>query len=366
MTARCPHCGTFVADTDRFCEECGTKLGVRQIALPPKEFRPGSGSTVPVAEAARNARLDPAGGATFESSPAPDCTGCGGRAFDPDGYCSTCGELGPERDRFEADLGSACLVTDRGLLHARNEDAVAAAILDGGPGRPAAAVITVCDGVSTSEDPQAASGAAVRAGLDACVAALTQDRGPEDCVRAGLAAAAAAVQAVGSPEGKSPSCTYVSALVQFDDAGGATITVANVGDSRAYWLRGDAESEQLTVDDSLAQAMVDNGLLDAETAMDGPHAHVLTRWLGADSEGQWSPNCVRSLRTDAPGVLLLCTDGLWNYLPDAAALSRFTGSLPALPAARALVEHALAAGGKDNITVALVPVPSRTSSGDTL
>ncbi|MTE15825.1 PP2C family serine/threonine-protein phosphatase [Nocardia aurantiaca] len=368
MTARCPHCGTFTADTDRFCEACGHKLGIRVIALPPKEFRPGSGSTVPVAEAARDARLEPATRtpATFESGPAPDCTGCGGADFDPDGYCANCGELGPERDRFEADLGTACLITDRGLLHTRNEDAVAVAVLDGPvPDRPAAAVLAVCDGVSTSEDPQAASGAAVRAGIDACLAALDEKRSAEDCVMAGLTAAADAVKAVGSPDGKAPSCTYVSAIVQFDGNGGADITVANVGDSRAYWLRPGDDSDRLTVDDSLAQAMVDNGLLDAATAMDGPHAHVLTRWLGADSEHQWSANCVRTMHTDQPGVLLLCSDGLWNYLPEAAALSRFTSSLSALPAARALVEHALGAGGKDNITVALVPVPSRTPSGDT-
>ncbi|MVU81013.1 phosphatase [Nocardia sp. ET3-3] len=312
--------------------------------------------------------MDPVTGTTasFGSSPAPDCTGCGSSEFDPDGYCSTCGELGPERDRFEADLGAAYLITDRGLLHARNEDSVAAAVVEGAvPDRPAATVIAVCDGVSTSEDPQAASGAAVRAGLDACLSALASELPAEECAMAGLTAAAAAVKAVGSPDGKSPSCTYVSAIVQFDgDGDGATVTVANVGDSRAYWLR-PQDSQRLTVDDSLAQAMVDNGLLDAETAMDGPHAHVLTRWLGADSEHQWSPHCVQTLRTSEPGVLLLCTDGLWNYLPEAAALSRFTDTLPALPAARALVEHALGAGGKDNITVALVPVPSRTATGDT-
>ncbi|MFE3099578.1 PP2C family serine/threonine-protein phosphatase [Nocardia tengchongensis] len=366
MTARCPQCGTFAADTDRFCEACGSKLGIRLIALPPREFRPGSGSTVPVAEAARNARATTAGPDGFDAGPAPDCTGCGGTAFDPDGYCSTCGELGPERDRFEADLGATCLVTDRGLLHARNEDAVAAAVVDSAsPDRPATAVLAVCDGVSTSEDPQAASGAAVRAGLDATLAALAADRSAEDCALAGLAAAADAVKAVGSPDGKSPSCTYVSAIVQFRPEGGASITVANVGDSRAYWLRPGDDSQRLTVDDTLAQAMVDNGLLDAATAMDGPHAHVLTRWLGADSEHQWSPTCVRTLHTHEPGVLLLCSDGLWNYLPEAAALSRFTSALPALPAARALVEHALGAGGKDNITVALVPVPSLAPSGDT-
>ncbi|WP_405496963.1 PP2C family serine/threonine-protein phosphatase [Nocardia sp. NBC_00511] len=365
MTARCPQCGAFAVASDRFCEACGSKLGIRLVALPPRE-RPTDpdASTMP-AEVARAAAAAPV---PYQAGPDPVCTGCGGADFDVDGYCSACGELGNERDRFEADLGTVCLVTDRGLSHARNEDATAAAIVAGStPQRPAAAVIAVCDGVSTSEDPQAASGAAVRAGVDACLEALGQQRSAQECAMAGLTAAAAAVRAVGSPEGRSPSCTFVSALIVFDESGGADITIANVGDSRAYWLQAQAgASQQLTVDDSLAQAMVDNGILDAATAMDGPHAHVLTRWLGADSEHQWSPNCVRTLHVQEPGSLLLCTDGLWNYLPEAAAQAHFTSTLPTLPAGRALVEHALAAGGKDNITVALVPVPARASTGDTL
>ncbi|WP_280356933.1 hypothetical protein [Nocardia otitidiscaviarum] len=142
----------------------------------------------------------------------------------------------PRQDRFEADLGTVSVVTDRGLVHEHNEDSVAVAVLDGPtPGQPGATVIVVCDGVSTSEDPQAASGAAARAGVAASLAALGAGAVLEEVALAGLSAAAKAVRAVGTPEGRAPSCTYVSAVL-VPTADGTHITVANVGDSRAYWL----------------------------------------------------------------------------------------------------------------------------------
>ena len=61
-----------------------------------------------------------------------------------------------------------------------------------------------------------------------------------------------------------------------------------------------------------------------------------------------------------PGSLLLCSDGLWNYLPEPADLARFcTGNDPTV-AARALTEYALQAGGHDNITVAVIPIGGAT------
>ncbi|MEV6773786.1 protein phosphatase 2C domain-containing protein [Nocardia sp. NPDC051030] len=371
---RCAGCGTFAAATDRFCEECGRELGVRRIALPPMGPSTSRDAvTMPVAEPSVLSRtVAPYTGTTlsYDANSQIACDNCGGTQFDDDGYCVACGQLGPQRDRFEADLGATFLITDRGITHARNEDAVSAAILEGPTGSPATVVIAVCDGVSTSEDPQAASGAAVRAGIDACLEALAEDKPAEDCVMSGLTAAAEAVRAVGTPEGRAPSCTYVSAIVQFDESGGARITVANVGDSRAYWLQPGEGSQRLTVDDSLAQALVETGLMDEADAMDAPHAHVLTRWLGADSEHKWSANVVRSVHIQEPGVLLVCTDGMWNYFPEAAALASFATGAPPFPAARKLVDQALLAGGKDNITVALVPVPfaepTSEQAGDTL
>jgi serine/threonine protein phosphatase PrpC len=293
------------------------------------------------------------------------CDGCGGQHYDADGYCRDCGQLRPEPDRCEADLGAVCMVTDRGIAHARNEDAVAAAVLDSGiAGQPAAMVIAVCDGVSTSEDPQAASGAGVRAGVDASLIALADGRSAEKAVLAGLAAAAQAVRDVAVHDGHAPSCTYVSAVVRGSGDGAVEITVANVGDSRAYWLRADtplareaAPSQRLSSDDSWAQALVDAGAMDEEAAMNDPRAHTLLRWLGADSESKpWSEKCIRTMRTTGPGVLLLCTDGLWNYQSDPAVLAAMATAAAPMLAARELVDFAIRSGGSDNITVALAPV----------
>ncbi|WP_054813676.1 serine/threonine-protein phosphatase [Nocardia arizonensis] len=343
-TIRCPGCSYEVDAADRFCESCGRELGARRVALP-----------------------------TGEPLPDARCDGCDGTAFDADGYCEGCGGLRPEPDRFEADLGTVCLVTDRGIAHARNEDAVAAAVLDEGDGA-STTVIVVSDGVSTSEDPQAASGAACRAGVEACVAALREGRDAAAASFAGLAAAAQAVREVAVVAGQAPSCTYVSAIVRGYGTHGVEITVANVGDSRAYWLRGEVSSgtralasQRLTVDDSYAQALVDAGAMDERSAMNDPRAHTLLRWLGADSGPEpWSDSCVRTFRTGGPGLLLLCTDGLWNYRPDPAGLAGLAVDAETAVAARALVDFAMCSGGNDNITVALAPVPAPDQPGEQL
>nr|WP_232542240.1 protein phosphatase 2C domain-containing protein [Nocardia bovistercoris] len=300
------------------------------------------------------------------------CEGCGG-SFDHDGYCDGCGQLRPQPDRFDADLGAVCVVTDRGLSHARNEDSVAAAVLDGPDGAPAITVIAVSDGVSTSEDPQAASGAASRAGVEACLNALSEGRSAAEASFAGLAAAASAVREVAVVEGHAPSCTYVSAIVLGYGGDAVEITVANVGDSRAYWLRGDEPpsaasralaSQRLTTDDSYAQALVDAGAMDEQAAMKDPRAHTLLRWLGADSGPKpWSDSCVRTFRTGGPGTLLLCSDGLWNYRPDPEGLAELIRGADAAEAARALADFAVRRGGSDNITVAVAPVPRSDQPG---
>ncbi|WP_062981945.1 PP2C family protein-serine/threonine phosphatase [Nocardia anaemiae] len=341
---RCPECAARVGVADRFCEACGRELGARRIALP---------------------RSDP--------NAAPTCEGCGGTRYDADGYCGGCGQLRPQPDRFEADLGAVYVMTDRGIAHARNEDAVAAAVVEDGADRPIVTVIAVSDGVSTSDDPQAASGAAARAGVDACLTALAEARSGTAVVLAGLTAASRAVRDIARHDGHAPSCTYVSAIVRGYGGDGVEITVANVGDSRAYWLQGSGiepiaggnlPSTRLTVDDSWAQALVDAGAMDEQAAMRDPRAHTLLRWLGADSEDKpWSDRCVKTFHTTGPGVLLLCSDGLWNYISDPTALARMVSGLPREQAARVLVEFALRSGGSDNITVALVPIGPSVDAG---
>jgi len=131
---------------------------------------------------------------------------------------------------------------------------------------------------------------------------------------------------------------------------GEVIYLAQVGDSRAYLLR-ESLIVQLTEDHSLVREMVKNGGLTEEQALQHPKRNILTRALGTAP----SVNIDLYHHGVVPGdLLLLCTDGLTGYLrPDEIMLTIRTS--PDLDtAARCLVDKALVAGGKDNITVILL------------
>jgi PPM family protein phosphatase len=282
-------------------------------------------------------------------------------ATDQSSTCPQCDSVAIPRptapDRDEAQLGDVALITDRGLLHHRNEDAASAGTVVS-RGRPTLAV-AVCDGVSSSDDPQLASAAASKVGTETMLEALSADRAARWAMRSGLAEAARATAALGATGSVSmaPSCTYTAAIVVPTAEGTTEITVGNVGDSRVYWFPDSDESaQQLTVDDSLAQELITAGV-PADSAAVQRGAHTLTRWLGADNDEQpWSDSSVYTVTADGPGSVVLCSDGLWNYLPQTADLEPFFPSADAVATARALTEFALAAGGQDNITVVVIPV----------
>jgi serine/threonine protein phosphatase PrpC len=241
-------------------------------------------------------------------------------------------------------------VTDRGLKHARNEDAMALATADA-PGGPVA-IAVVCDGVSTSPRPDDASLAGAQASVRAL---LTSARRGEDPAEASLAAVRSAHQAltrIGSP-GEAPSATYISAVIGSD-----AVTVCWLGDSRAYWLSMGPDVVRLSTDDSLEQEMVAGGAMGEAEALASPQAHVITRWLGADL-AEPEPHVVQ-FEPSGPGVVLVCSDGLWNYRPEAAGLAELAllaAFADPLGAASQLVKFALDSGGMDNITVVLAPFP---------
>ena len=93
---------------------------------------------------------------------ATECPFCHAEQITADGYCESCGREVPSgRDHLELDLGPLAGVTDKGLRHARNEDAMALATAESATGP--AVVAVVCDGVSSSRRPDEASLAAVQA-----------------------------------------------------------------------------------------------------------------------------------------------------------------------------------------------------------
>ncbi|MFT5224179.1 MAG: serine/threonine protein phosphatase PrpC [Glaciecola sp.] len=270
---------------------------------------------------------------------------CGGTFVD--GWCVTCGDKQPAAgDHVEMDLAAiAGAVSDKGLRHAHNEDGFALELLADGT-----VIGVVCDGVSSTVVPEEAS-------AEASAAAAARLRVQPSNFVAAHADALAAVRAVDFPAKLKlgpPSCTFLAASV-ID----GQVRVAGVGDCRAYWLPSEGAPVVLTVDDSWVQEQLTAGSMTLVEAMADRRAHVITRWLGRDADEAWRPR-VHTVDPPAAGLLVLCSDGLWNYLDSPVELANALGELStqATPTdqARHLVDFALQLGGRDNITVLCIPV----------
>ncbi len=299
------------------------------------------------------------------------CPSCSAPVFAGDLFCEACGHrLNPAgRPAAEAahhreiDLGdAAAAVSDRGLRHSTNQDGVALAAVPGG----LAAVLS--DGVSASPRPEEASRAAVETGTAVLTRELETGADPRDATRTAALAAAKAVAGLAADPSSAPACTYISAVTGELD-GRPVITIGWIGDSRAYWI-GATGDELLTEDDSWAEHVIAHGMMSEEEAYSDRRAHMLVGWMGADARE--IDVHVRVYAPEVPGVLVVCTDGLWNYMasplalaaaladpladPVSGPLTGRRGRRTPLSVARELVRTALSGGGHDNITVAVIPV----------
>ncbi|MGW7405770.1 PP2C family serine/threonine-protein phosphatase [Streptomyces sp. NPDC054833] len=421
--SKCPNCAEPLESGDRFCGACGYDLSV--VPTPPQDHPTltmngagasadgmpwpvapePSGSDTPAAvhlptdlpgtdsggsplSPASGSPVSPASGVRFDRPPEPEeyplqapdprvaadlaaggeskvCVACRAGRVDSDGYCENCGHAQPrERDHMEQESGPVAAVSDRGLRHHRNEDAFAighTALPDGTP----ASVAIVCDGVSSATRPDDASLAASQAAGESLLAALPRGTHPQQAMHEAIVAASHAVNALAdepatarehAPHQNAPACTIVGAVVT-----SGLLVVGWVGDSRAYWVPVDRSSPpaRLTEDDSWAAQMVAAGLMSEAEAYADERAHAITGWLGADAY-ELEPHTA-AFKPDRPGVVVVCTDGLWNYAEAAEEMSEAIPSDAAtrpLHSARVLVGHALDGGGHDNVTVAVVPFPA--------
>ncbi|EFE74489.1 serine/threonine-protein phosphatase [Streptomyces sp. SID5466] len=296
------------------------------------------------------------------------CVACRSGRVDPDGYCENCGHAQPrERDHMEQELDAVAAVSDRGLRHHRNEDSFAVsstALPDGSP----AVVAIVCDGVSSASRPDEASAAAANAANESLLESLPRGTHPQQAMHEAIVAASEAVNALAQePAGamehdahrhqNAPACTLVGAVMA-----GELLIVGWVGDSRVYWVPQDRTqpTARLTEDDSWAAQMVAAGLMNEAEAYADERAHAITGWLGADAY-ELEPHTA-AFKPDRPGLVVVCTDGLWNYAESAEEMA---AAVPAdaqehpLRGAQVLVGHALDGGGHDNVTVALLPFAVR-------
>ena len=204
----------------------------------------------------------------------------------------------------------------------------------------AAPLLAVADGVGGHHAGEEASALALDV-LRREVRAFVAD--PEHELLRGLDHANDAVHRAAAGGSRCGMATTVVATL----LGHRTLTVAHVGDSRAYLLRENALT-QLTDDHSLVSALIADGTLDGEAARSHPMRSVILRAVGMDSEVQ--PQ-VRTIPVRQDDVVLLCSDGLSDALAP-PALDRIVCSERDLdPLVERLADAARAAGSGDDITV---------------
>jgi serine/threonine protein phosphatase PrpC len=136
---------------------------------------------------------------------------------------------------------------------------------------------------------------------------------------------------------------------------GRQVGLGHVGDSRAYLLRttesGHGELRQLTKDHTYVQHLIDNGQLSPEDRATHPWRNVVLRSVDGDPESGGLD--IVSLDVEVGDRLLLASDGLTDLVPD-ARITEVLAAEEAEDAAAMLTQLALDAGGRDNITAAVV------------
>lgn len=143
--------------------------------------------------------------------------------------------------------------------------------------------------------------------------------------------------------------TMTAALILGDQ-----MTIAHVGDSRAYLISPKGSIESLTRDHSLVKRLVELGQITTDEAAVHPQRNVLYRALG---QGEPFDPDINSLHTPESGYLMLCSDGLWSVVPDADIQSLVIKSLTPEEACQRMVDAANDAGGPDNISAILIRLP---------
>jgi serine/threonine protein phosphatase PrpC len=183
--------------------------------------------------------------------------------------------------------------------------------------------------------------------LQAALAASPEEAGVEESVSSAVAAANAEVRVRASGSGaRGMGATLTVVLLRGDDA-----VIAEVGDSRAYLLRG-GRLEQVTHDQSLVQYLVDKGALSPAEARTSSRRNILLQAVGRADEIQVA---VGRLRVRAGDRFLLCCDGLSNAVSDEELCGLVAGD-DLSESCRRMVDLANERGGTDNVTVVLAEV----------
>ncbi len=233
-----------------------------------------------------------------------------------------------------------CGLTDTGKVRTHNEDCFSCIDLPGG------SLFVVADGMGGHDAGEVASRLAVHA-VSREIRDHADRKDPGKLMEEAVRRANADVLREATGKGSNMGTTLTLALVLRDSA-----YVANVGDSRTYWIE-NGSIKRITTDHSLVEKLVSLGKLSPDEARKHPRANVLYRTIG--SEGPLPVDTFRvPLRKG--GSLLLCSDGLWGELTDEAIHQAFVTEKDAKKTCLKLIQAANESGGKDNITAVVVKV----------
>jgi PPM family protein phosphatase len=227
-------------------------------------------------------------------------------------------------------IAEQAFLSDTGRQRTANEDSFFA-------GSP---VFAVADGMGGAQAGEVAS----RLAAEVLEGAERGDESPEAFLRDVAIDANRRIHelAAQDEETSGMGTTFTAALVEGDE-----ISLAHVGDSRAYLFR-DGDLRLLTSDHSLVEELRRQGKLTDEEAEDHPQRSIITRALGPEQDVEVDTMTYRAKPGD---VFLLCSDGLTTMIKDERIAAALAHSDSLEEAARRLIDEANTAGGRDNITV---------------
>lgn len=227
--------------------------------------------------------------------------------------------------------------TDRGRRRAGNEDSYVVT----------PPLFAVADGMGGHSAGDLASAAVV----ERLAEAVTGDFGSIIQLERGLAAATDDIIEIAGDSEIGVGTTVTGAVLVLLD-GDPYFAVFNIGDSRVYAFERN-ELVQVTTDHSVVQELVDAGALTKEEAEHHPDSNIITRAVGFGA----APIADYRMVPVRPGVrLLICSDGLTKEVGESRLRLHLAAGLSSAETAGALVDAALAAGGRDNITTVVVDV----------
>jgi len=235
-----------------------------------------------------------------------------------------------------------------------NEDSLLAltTIMAGNSGTLPFGLYIIADGMGGHQFGEVASNAAIRTVAGHVLRKFhpylfqvktdTMDESFQEIMQTAVSEAQRSIQR----EAPGSGTTLTAALVL-----GQQITVAHVGDSRAYFVYTDGRIEPITRDHSLVKRLEELGHITPEEAANYPHRNVLYRALG---QGEILDPDIFTLGFPQPGYLMLCSDGLWGVVAEQDLVRAIVDAPNLHRACQNLVTAANTAGGPDNISVILV------------